>query len=99
MLDPTLVSNSSLRLVAEELSSTSPDIVENIEVVTVVEHFVVEERLAEVTSITGAAKAQPEPAVSPAATPARSKSKGKSKRASVPSWDEILFGGGKDDEG
>ena len=99
MLDPTLVSNSSLRLVAEELSSTSPDIIENIEVVTVVEHVVVEERLAEVTSITGAAKAQPEPAVSPAATPARSKSKSKSKRASVPSWDEILFGGGKDDEG
>ena len=95
MLDPTLVSNSSLRLVAEEAEIVTHDsIVENVEVVEVVETVIVEERLAEVTSIKGAAKSQPEPDATPAATRSRSKSK----RASVPSWDEILFGGGKDDE-
>jgi len=95
MLDPTLVSNSSLRLVADEVAVAPPnDNVEVVEVVEVVETVIVEERLAEVTSIKGTAKAQPKPAATPAATRSRSKSK----RASVPSWDEILFGGGKDDE-
>jgi hypothetical protein len=95
MLDPTLVSNSSLRLVAEEATIVADDgIVQNVEVVEVVETVIVEERLAEVTSIKGAAKSQPKPA----ATPATTRSRSKSKRASVPSWDEILFGGGKDDE-
>jgi len=98
MLDPTLVSNSSLRLVAEEsvtlLEKDIVEVVEVIDVVEVAEEVVVEERLAEVTSIKGATKPQPEPAAKPAASRARSKSK----RASVPSWDEILFGGGKDDE-
>jgi hypothetical protein len=95
MLDPTLVSNSSLRLVAEEATIVADDgIVQNVEVLEVVETVIVEERLAEVTSIKGAAKSQPKPA----ATPATTRSRSKSKRASVPSWDEILFGGGKDDE-
>ena len=92
MLDPTLVSNSSLRLVAEEATIVVHDNI--VEVAEVVETVIVEERLADVTSIKSAAHAQPEPAAKPAAT--RSRSKGK--RASVPSWDEILFGGGKDDE-
>ena len=95
MLDPTLVSNSSLRLVADEVAVVPHlDCVEVVEVVEVVETVIVKERLAEVTSIKGAAKVPPEPAAKPAATRSRSKSK----RASVPSWDEILFGGGKDDE-
>jgi hypothetical protein len=92
MLDPTLVSNSSLRLVAEEVATATPE--EIIEVVEVVDKVVVVERLAEVTSIKS--EVQPEPAVAPAAP--RSRAKSKPKRASVPSWDEILFGGGKDDE-
>jgi hypothetical protein len=92
MLDPTLVSNSSLRLVAEEVATATPE--EIIEVVEVVDKVVVVERLAEVTSIKS--EVQSEPAVAPAAP--RSRAKSKTKRASVPSWDEILFGGGKDDE-